>query len=119
MYVFIAIIFIAELIITGWLIGLFLMIDKRLLAFGNVLIKNLSTTVVILKETTHLLNIAQDLIEKSTGYISRKKRAFIGKIINLVIVYLLLFVFKLKFKRAASMLQYFLIIKDLWTSIPG
>lgn len=119
MYVFIAIIFIAELIITFSIINWILKFDKKMLAFGKELNKNLGTTTLLLKQATNLLRTTQNIIERSTGFLSRKKREFIAKIINLVIIYLFLFVFKVKFKKAAAVLQYFLIVKDLWASIPG
>lgn len=119
MYVFIATIFIAELIITGFIISLVLKCDKKvncakadILNCGTDLVK----TVI---EVRNILKTTQNVIGNITGFFTKKKVELRRKMINLVLIYAILFVLKIRFKKAAAILQYGLILKDFWTSIPA
>ena len=62
-------------------------------------------------------SVMRALEESYTGR-KQKKRQFRQKIINLILIYLILFIFKTKFKKAAEILQYLFVLRDLWLNIP-
>lgn len=118
MYVFIAIIFIAELIIAGAVIGWIVRTDKKVNIFVENIKSTMTDSVNLIKDFRSLLENIQGIMEKTVGFVSRKKREFKQKILNLILIYLVLVVFKVRFKKAASILQYLFIINDLWKAIP-
>lgn len=118
MYVFIAIIFIAELIITIALINYIRRIDKKVLAIGEQMIETGKESIKLVKSLKAVLASAQTILDNTVNFIDLKKKQIRQKIINLVLIYLILFVFKTKFKKAAEIMQYLLILKDFWVSIP-
>lgn len=118
MYVFIAIIFIAELIITFAIINFIIKTNKRVLSFGLEITQTMKDSVNLVKQSRKVLQGLQNIMGLTVNYVSKKKREFIRKIFHLIIIYLMLFVFKVRYKKAAAILQYLIILKDLWTSIP-
>jgi len=118
MYVFIATIFIAELIIVGTLILFTVKIDKKVIDAKTSVEKSSVSVVSVIKEIHDILISAQSIMNNAVTYINKKKHEFRQKLINLAIIYAILVVFKLKFKRAAVILQYALLAKDLWNRIP-
>ena len=119
MNLFIGIIFIAELIIAGTLINWILKIDKKAKDFTVQWIKTEKDSIKLIKEFKGILVSAQGIMDKTVDFVKNKKKQFRRKLINLVIIYTILIVFKMKFKRAAMLLQYFIIASDLWKSIPA
>ena len=118
MYVFIATIFIAELIIAGFILSIILKLDKKVNQFcysvsntGDIIIKTVKKCHSI------LVNI-QNIIGNSMMFLIKKKHAFRNKLINLGIIFLILAVFKIKFKRAAAFLQVMLLLSEYWNKIP-
>lgn len=118
MYVFIATIFIAELIIAGAVVFLILNLDKKVIAIteqARITGKELLDTT---KEVREILISTQNVINNAIKYIVKKKNEFRQKLINLALIYAILIVFKLKFKRAAEVLQYALLAKEVWNRVP-
>ncbi len=119
MYVFIAIIFIAELIIAGFLIYWIVRADK---AVNNLDKKFAAVTpeiIATVRKVRDSVKQIQIAITKVTEVIKRKRQEFWQKVINIIIIYTLLLVLKVKFKKAATLCQYAVFIKDCWDSIPG
>lgn len=118
MYVFIAIIFIAELIIAGaaisWLIGF----DKKAKAVTEQWVSTGRDSVELVRKSREILISAQEIMEKGVVFLKRKKREIHRKILHLALIYLILVVFKTKFKKAAVILEYAILLKDFWKSIP-
>ena len=118
MYVFIATIFTAELIIAGAIISLVLKFDKKVLESNDksaIAGKELLQTTKQIKE---ILISTQSVIENAVSYINKKKHEFRQKLINLAMIYAILVVFTLKFKRAAEVFQYALLAKEVWDRVP-
>ena len=119
MYVFIATIFIAELIIVGFIINLLVKCDKKVICL-NSYISNCGKDILQSVKNVHsIFTSLQGVIGNITGFFEKKKRDFRIKIINLVLIYALLIVFRLRFIKAAAILQYALLLKDFWASIPA
>ncbi len=118
MYVFIATIFIAELIIAGFIIYMTLKLRKKINNFNEQVLKNQKITIATVKEFHEILRTAQNIMNKTVDFVSKKKKELRSKLLNLAIIYALLIFFKVKFKRAASILQYALLLRDFWLSIP-
>ena len=118
MYVFIATIFIAELIIAGTIIFLILKFDKKAQEFNIQASISGKELIKTTKEVKEILITAQGVIENVTSYISKKKNEFRQKLINLAMIYAILVVFKLRFKRAATVFQYALLAKEVWDRVP-
>lgn len=119
MYLFIATIFIAELIIFGFILRLLILGDKKInccrtyaLNCGNDIIKTV-------QEVKGILITTQNILGKATEFVIKKRKEMKNKLINMAFIYMIILVFKMKFKRAATVLQYLLILKDFWASIPS
>lgn len=118
MYVFIATIFIAELIIVGFVISLLVKCDKKIICANSCILDNSDDIIRTVKKVRNILTSLQGVIGNITGFFDKQKHNLRRKMINLVLIYAILIVFRIKFKRAATILQYALLLKDFWTSIP-
>ena len=118
MCLFIAIILIAELIIAGSIIYWLIKFDKKAKAFTTQWIATEKDSINLIKEFRGILKSAQKIMDKAVDFVVKKKRDIKRKLISLTIIYAMLVVFKLKFKRAALVLQYALLARDLWKNIP-
>ena len=107
MYLFIAIIFTAELIIAGALIRLLVNWDKKAKDFTTQWIKTETDSIRLIKEFRHILKSAQDIMENTVIYVRKKSKEIKQKLINLTLIYVML-----------TVLQYFILAKDVWNSIP-
>ena len=118
MYVFIATIFLAELIIAGFFVSLFLKFDKKVLELNCLTVYTGNELIKTTKEVREILISAQNVVSNAVNIINKKKHEIRQKLINLAIIYAILIVFKMKFKRAAAILQYTLLAKEVWDRIP-
>lgn len=119
MYVFIAIIFIAELIVAGFVLYWIIRADN---AVKNLDKKFAQTSPIILtsiKKARNGIKVLQDAITKTIELIKQKRIEFWQKVVNLIVIYIILFILKVKFKKAATFCQYAVFLKDCWDSIPG
>ena len=119
MYLFIAIIFIAELIVAGFVVYWLIKLDKKAKAFSDQWIQTETDSIKLIKETRGILSTAKKIMGGAVDFVVKKRREIKRKIINLVFIYLILIIFKTKFKRAAMALQYIIIAQDIWKSIPS
>ena len=118
MYLFIATIFIAELIIAAALISLFVNCDKQALKYSAQIVSANTAIKSTIVEVREILISAQNIMDRAVDYIHNKKKEFRSKLINLALIYVILILFKTKYKRAATIFQYLLLAKDFWNSIP-
>lgn len=119
MYVFIAIIFIAELIVAGFVLYWIIRADKAVKNLDNQVAQYSPCVVASLKNVRIGVGLVQDSIEKVLVFINRKRHEFRQRIINLVLIYAILLVLRVKFKKAAAICQYAMLLKEFWDSVPG
>lgn len=119
MYFFIAIVFIAELIIAGYIISILRITDKKVLEFNEQVITNKALAQKNIRDFRNILKSANGIMDKIVGFVKKKHSELKKKIINLALIYLALILFKTRFKRAALILQYILLMRDLWKNIPA
>ncbi len=118
MYVFIAIIFIAELIIAGYIISLIRKADNFAMAYNDKVLINRAVLAKGFKTVRDSVCCVQTVIENTRECVARKKAEFWRRIVNLVVIYLILILLKMRFKKAATLLQYLVFMKECWDSIP-
>ena len=118
MYVFIATIFIAELIIAGFIIYWLNRFGKIISSVIQKAAEAEIMTISTIKQSRKVLKSAQKFACNYVDFFVTKKNEIRKKILHLVLMYLFLVVFKTKFKNAATILQYVILFKDFWKSIP-
>lgn len=117
MYLFIATIFIAELIIASALIGWILKADKFARNFNS----KVDSFKPVLKE--HLKSFKdsvynlQNTVETFFNFIKKKRDQFIKKIFITIVMYGSLIFFKGRFKKAAAVFQTLVLVKDLFDEL--
>ena len=75
-------------------------------------------TIDTIKHCRKVMKSAQGLMNNYINFFVKKKHEIRKKIMHLVLIYLILVLCKTKFKRAATILHYALMLKDFWNSIP-
>ncbi len=119
MYVFIAIIFIAELIVAGFIVYWICRADRCVKDLDVKIAACAPDIIDGIKKTRSGLCFVQKSIKNLFKFIRRKKAEFWQRVVNLVVIYMILLILKTKFKRAATFCQYAVFLKDCWDSIPG
>lgn len=119
MYVFIAIIFIAELIIAGFILYWICRADAWALKMNRTVIRSGADLIAAVKIVRKSLSLVFSSIQKINLFVERKKAEFWRRIINLIIIYILLYILRIRFKKAATFCQCAVFLKDCWDSIPG
>ena len=118
MYLFIATIFIAELIIAGFILSLILKADKNVKKYILMVSDKDKGLIPTIKELRKVVKLANNTICNSLTFVVKKRKEFLNKLMHLGLIYLCIVLFKTKFKRTATLLQYALLVKDFWSSIP-
>lgn len=117
MFLFIATIFIAELIIALTLISYIFKADKAVQDLRKEIISRkpqIKAGLLGVKEGIHLIREKQvHLFE----IVKQKRNQYLISLAKMILVYLLLFIIKGKCKKAASICQGILLVKDVWDSI--
>ncbi len=119
MFLFIAIIFIAELIIAINLILLIIKADRAVVAFHKQAVAAKPQIKAVLEGVKAGIKEVNEKQEIVINYLRKKRNQWIINMTKNIILYLLLFLFKGKCKKAASICQGILLAKDVWDSIPG
>lgn len=117
MYLFIATIFIAELIIALALVLVIVSADKKVCELNNKLTSFRPILEDGLKTLKEVVSNLQDSIETFFGFIRKKRQQFTMKIIIAIVMYGSLFFFKGKYKKAASIFQLIVLVKDYWDEL--
>ena len=119
MFLFIATIFIAELIIAVTLILYIVRADRAVLKLNEQAEEykpQIKAALEGIKEGIREINDKQEIVVE---YLRKKRDQWLFKMLQTVLIYLLLFLFRGKCKKAASICQGLLLAKDVWDSIPG
>lgn len=117
MYLFIATIFIAELIIAGSLIIFLIKLDRKVREMNNRVIifkPILKGHLKVFKKAVYNL---QNTFESFFTFIKKKRQQFITKIIIAVVMYASLIFFRGKFKKTATVFQTLVLLKDYWDEL--
>jgi len=119
MSLFIAIIFIAELIIVWTVVSNIIKADKYVCALNKKVTQcrpKIETGLSCFKDCVRCL---RSTIESAQNFIECKKKEIRSRIIKALIVYALLIVMKTKFKKAAAACKFLVKAKDLWGALLG
>ena len=119
MFLFIAIIFIAELIIAATLILFIVKADRAVVSLHRQAVAVRPQIKAVLEGVKAGIKEVNEKQEIVINYLRKKRNQWIVNMAKTIIVYLLLFLFKGKCKKAASICQGLLLVKDVWDSIPG
>lgn len=117
MYLFIAIIFIAELIIALTVITFIVKADKWVCEFNE---RVLSAKPLIEKTLGVLKSIVSNLqgaVKNTFEIVKRKKEQFILKMIVALVMFISIRTFKGKYRKAGAFLELVLVIKDYWDTL--
>ena len=117
MFLFIVTIFIAELIITLTVISYIVRADNAVLKCQKDLIAlkpQIKAALLGVREGVHLVKEKQVWLFE---FIEQKRNLYMVNAIKTVLIYLLLFIVKCRFKRAAKVCQWVLLVKDLLEGI--
>lgn len=118
MYLFIAIIFIAELIIAFTLISFTVKADRKVCALNKRVVECkpvIHKCLISVKDTVKNL---QKTFDNCICIVRRKRQQFTMKIIIAAVMYISLFLFKGKYKKAGTFFRLAVLIKDYWDSLP-
>ncbi len=114
MYLFIATIFIAELIIAGSLIIFIVKTDRKVRELNNRVIVFKPVLEGYLKAFKKAVYNLQNTFEAFFTFIKKKRQQFLTKVIIAVVMYASLIFFRGRFKKAAAVFQTLVLLKDYW-----
>lgn len=114
MYFFIAIIFIAELIITATLLFFINKADKKVCEFSQKTIETRDLIINGIRDFRCVIIDAKEKIQQGIDYIIRKKEQYTINVIKNVLMYVLLFSLKGRCKKAASICSMIAMAKDFY-----
>lgn len=117
MYLFIATIFIAELIIASALVSFIVRADKKVCEINN----SVTVSKPILEENLKVFKKSvislQNTVESFFTFIRKKREQFTMKIIVTLVMYASLIFFRGRFKKAAAVFQTLVLVKDYWDEL--
>lgn len=114
MYLFIATIFIAELIIAGSLIMFIVKTDRKVRELNNRVIIFKPVLKSYLKTFKKVVFNLQNTFLSFFSFLRKKRQQFITKVIIAVVMYASLIFFRGRFKKAAAVFQTLVLLKDYW-----
>lgn len=117
MYLFIATIFIAELIIAATFIFMIVKADRKVRELDNRVIEFKPVLKDYLKGFKKAVINFQNNVESFFSFIRKKRNQFTSKIIITVVMYAFLIFFKGRFKKAAAVFQTLVLLKDYWDEL--
>ena len=119
MYLFIAIIFIAELIIAVNLINGILKADRQVRAL-NLRINELKPEIHnVIVQTRECVSCLKTGVNAFISFVRRKHQEVMRRITRTIIIYLILILIKNKYKKLATFCQYAVLAKDYWDGLPA
>jgi len=118
MYLFIATIFIAQLIIAGTVLVFIIKADKKVCLINDEVIKFMPSLEINLREAYDIVRNLKKTLYSILCIIGRKKQIFKLKLIKTFILYAILICCKGKFKRSASVFNMLVLIKEYIDKIP-
>lgn len=117
MFLFIAIIFIAELIIASSLISNIMKADRYVCNLNEKVTQYRPKIEKVLFSFTDCLKCINSSFESATTFLKRKQQEFKMRIIKTIIIYGLLLVMRSKFKKLATVCKYIVLTKDYWDGL--
>ena len=117
MFLFIATIFIAEMIITLTLIAYIIKADKAVLQVKSNLTKALPDIKTALNGVKSGVHILKEKRLWLFAYIEMKRNQYLFKAIKTILIYTLLFFLRGRCKKAASVCNGILLVKDILDGI--
>lgn len=114
MYLFIATIFIAELIIAATLINFILKADRKVCELNNKVTELKPYIEDWLKSFKDVVYNLQNTVSSFFAFVKRKRDQFLTKLIISIVIYASLIFFKGRFKKAAAIFQTLVLLKDYW-----
>ena len=117
MFLFIAIIFIAEIIIALTLISCIVKADKAVLQLKSDISKILPDIKTLLGNVKSGVSLLKEKRLWLFAYIRIKRNQYLFKAIKIIIIYTLLFLLKGKCKKAASVCNGILLVRDILEGI--
>ncbi len=117
MFLFIATIFIAELIIAGTLIVNILKADKAVKALNSELVGQKPQIKAILSGIREGIHEVKEKQSYFFDLIKKKREQYLINSLKLILTYLLLHFIKSRYKKASAICNGILLIKDVWDSV--
>lgn len=117
MYLFIATIFIAELIIAGSLIIFLIKLDRKVREMNNRVIIFKPVLKGYLKALKKAVYNFQNTFESFFKFLKKKRQQFITKVIIAIVMYASLIFLRGKFKKTAAVFQTLVLLKDYWDEL--
>ena len=114
MYLFIATIFIAELIIALTVTLLIIKADKEILKINNTVCEKRKDLEKALGDFKYCVTSFGDYYDCMINSLKKKHRQFKINLIKNIAMYLSLFLLKGKYKKAAALLQFSVLFHDFW-----
>ncbi len=114
MYFFIAIIFIAELIITATILFFVIKADRKACELSDKVLTSRDGLIESIKCTRELIVQAKEKILAGIDYLSRKQRQYKMKMIKHILMYVLLFSLRGRYKKAASICSMIVLAKEFY-----
>lgn len=119
MYLFITIIFTAELIVAGTLINGIIRADRSVCALNQKIITSKPEIKRILKQTSECVSCMQESVNSLITFVKRKHQQVINRAIKTVLIYFILLTMKSRYKKLATICQYAVLAKDYWDGLPA
>lgn len=114
MYFFIAIIFIAELIIVAAVLFFITMADKKVCVLSQKVLESKDGLIEDVKTVRCVIIQVKEKIVSGIEYLERKKRRYQINMIKNILMYVLLFSLKGRCKKAASICSMIAMAKDFY-----
>lgn len=114
MYVFIAIIFLFELELAIRLILAINSLCKRIRVLNAKVTANREQLCKVFIKLSDVFGLVKGGVNKTIKFVERKRQEVWNKIIGIVAIYLILAIFKVRFKKAATIVQYAFLFRDFY-----
>lgn len=117
MYLFITIVFIAELIIASTLVSNIVKADRYVCKLNEKVLQSRPKIEKFLFNFKDCVGCVKSSFEAATTFLKRKHHEFKMRILKTVIIYGLLIVMRSKFKKLATVCKYVVLTKDYWDGL--
>ena len=117
MYLLIAIVFIAELLIVGHLIGIFLKADRWACRTNKKISENSKKIIDIIVQVRMSSNMVKCYADMAVKFVKKQRRVMIWRLFRIFLLYLLIYIIKVKYKSGSKILKYAVLVKDVWENV--
>lgn len=105
MFLYIAIVFIAELIVAGTLIFYIIKFDRKVQELNNAVIEQIPVVKSLMKDVSVYVNKAAKGVAHGIGFIKKKRCEFPIKALQHIITFAIFVLGRGKYKKAAAILE--------------